>query len=147
MTADAGSRGDGPLFGHLDSFEVDWSAHGGLLRWQVKRVVSYVDEHIDATFRIRQLAALARLGPSQFARAFRRTFGCPASEYVRRRRIAYAQKLMLTTNLSLAEIASLSGMSDQSHFCRVFRKSVGTTPTKWCRQAGRQKVRRVRREL
>jgi AraC-like DNA-binding protein len=118
----------------FDTLQINWSAPGGLLRWQIKRVASYVDEHLDSTFRIRRLAAVVRLGASQFARAFRKTFGCPPSVYVRRRRLAYAQELMLSTKLTLAEIASLSGLADQSHFCRVFRKVMGSTPTQWLRQ-------------
>jgi AraC family transcriptional regulator len=128
----------------IDSFHGSGSVRGGLLRWQVRRVALYVEQHLDATCRIRQLADLVHLSPSRFARAFRQTLDCPPAVYIRRRRVAYAQRLMLTANLTLAEIAVLSGMSDQAHLCRVFRKIVGTSPAAWCRQAGIRKTRRAR---
>jgi AraC-like DNA-binding protein len=50
-----------------------------------------------------------------------------------RRRIEFAQGVMLKTQLSLSEIALACGLSDQSHFTRAFRRIVGETPHAWRR--------------
>ena len=46
-----------------------------------------------------------------------------------RRRIAAAKKLLDTTDLPLAEIASRCGYCHASFFIRTFKKATGETPT------------------
>jgi AraC family transcriptional regulator len=44
------------------------------------------------------------------------------------RRVERAQQLLRNGDLSLAEIAARAGFSDQSVFCRHFKRLVGVTP-------------------
>jgi AraC family transcriptional regulator len=106
---------------------------GGLAPWQVRKVTSYVDAHLDASIRNDDLAALVRLNPSHFGRAFRNSFGEPPHEFVIRRRVERAQGLMLSTDASLTDIALDCGLADQSHLTRLFRRIVGESPRAWRR--------------
>ncbi len=108
-------------------------ARGGLAPWQIRKVTSYVDAHLERTIRNEDLAALARLNPSHFGRAFRSSFGEPPHEYVIRRRVERAQGLMLSTNAPLSAIALDCGLADQAHLSRLFRRVVGETPRAWRR--------------
>jgi len=108
-------------------------ARGGLAPWQIRKVVNYVETHLERSFRNEDLAALVRLNPSHFGRAFRNSFGEPPHEYVIRRRVERAQGLMLSTNASLSDIALDCGLADQSHLTRLFRRIVGETPRAWRR--------------
>jgi AraC family transcriptional regulator len=50
-------------------------------------------------------------------------------------RVRSAQRLMIDDlSTSLAEVAALTGFSDQSHFSRAFQEIVGLTPTAWLHQ-------------
>jgi AraC family transcriptional regulator len=106
---------------------------GGLSPWQIRKVTSHVDAHLDRTIRNEDLAALVRLNPSHFGRAFRNSFGEPPHEYVIRRRVERAQGLMLSTDASLSEIALDCGLADQSHLTRLFRRIAGESPRAWRR--------------
>jgi AraC-like DNA-binding protein len=106
---------------------------GGLSPWQVRKVTSYVEAHLGRTIRNEDLAALVRLNPSHFGRAFRNSFGEPPHEYVIRRRVERAQGLMLSTGASLSDIALDCGLADQSHLTRLFRRIVGESPRAWRR--------------
>jgi len=106
---------------------------GGLAAWQKRRLTAYIDAHLTGRIRIEELAQLLNLSESHFSRAFRCAFGTSAHEYLTRRRIEVAQSLMLTTGESLCAIALRCGLSDQSHFTRVFRRIVGETPYAWRR--------------
>ena len=106
---------------------------GGLPAWQKRRLTAYIDAHIAETIRVGRLSELLDLSASHFSRAFRTTFGTSAHDYVTRRRIEAAQGLMLTTSEALCTIALRCGLSDQSHFTRVFRRIVGETPYAWRR--------------
>lgn len=106
---------------------------GGLAPWQVRKVTNYVDAHLSRSIRNEDLAALVRLNPSHFGRAFRNSVGEPPHEYVIRRRVERAQGLMLSTDASLSDIALDCGLADQSHLTRLFRRIVGESPRAWRR--------------
>lgn len=106
---------------------------GGLSPWQIRKVTSHVDAHLDRPIRNDELATIVRLNPSHFGRAFRNSFGEPPHEYVIRRRVERAQGLMLSTGASLSDIALDCGLADQSHLTRLFRRIVGESPRAWRR--------------
>jgi len=108
-------------------------ARGGLAPWQIRKVTSHIEAHLDRPIRNEELAALVRLNASHFGRAFRSSFGEPPHEYVIRRRVERAQGLMLSTGASLSEIALDCGLADQSHLTRLFRRVAGESPRAWRR--------------
>jgi AraC family transcriptional regulator len=107
--------------------------HGSLPAWKKRRVTAYIDANLTERIRVADLAELLDLSEGHFCRAFRRAFGTSAHEYVTRRRIEVAQSMMLGSREPLCEIALRCGLSDQSHFTRVFRRTVGETPDVWRR--------------
>ena len=108
--------------------------HGGLAAWQIRRISTYIDANLNGRVRVAELAAMARLGPSHFRRAFKKCFGVSPHTYLTQRRIMRAQDLMMTTDASISEIALAAGFSDQAHLTTRFHRSVGTTPHVWRRE-------------
>jgi AraC family transcriptional regulator len=104
---------------------------GGFAAWQSQRLAAHVDANLACKIVIKELASSLDFSVGHFCRAFKCTFGMPASIWIRQRRIEFAQGLMLTTRASLSEIALNCGMSDQSHFTRSFRRIVGEAPSSW----------------
>src|SRR5258706_10263972 len=98
---------------------------GGLAPWQARRLRSYIEDKLDSTIRAGDLAGLVRLSTSYFFRAFRNTFGETPVAYIMKRRMRRAQELMLKSRVSLSQVALESGMCDQAHFSRTFRRIVG----------------------
>jgi AraC-like DNA-binding protein len=107
---------------------------GGLAPWQARRVEEYVASHLGHRIRTTDLAEIVQLSASHFTRAFKETFGETPIGYVARRRMLYAQDLMLKSGERLSQIALTCGHCDQSHFTRVFRRKVGMSPRAWRRQ-------------
>jgi AraC family transcriptional regulator len=102
---------------------------GPLPRGRLRAVVEYIEEHLDASPTLEQLAAVTRLSPYHFARQFKRATGLPPHQYVIARRVQRAQLLLQAgTDLSLVEVAASAGFSDQSQFSRHFKRLVGVTP-------------------
>jgi AraC family transcriptional regulator len=77
------------------------------------------------------LAARVEVHPVTLARGFRRAYGCPVGEYLRRLRLDWAAGRLIETDEPLAAIAASAGFADQSHFCRVFRRETGQAPAEW----------------
>jgi AraC family transcriptional regulator len=106
---------------------------GGLAPWQVRKVSAYIEAHLDSTVGTADLAGLVKLSVFHFCRAFRTSFGESPHTYVMRRRVEYAQGLMLQTNSPLAQIAIECGLTDQAHLSKSFRRFVGESPGAWRR--------------
>jgi AraC-like DNA-binding protein len=109
---------------------------GGLALWQANRVSGYISANLHAHIRAHDLAAILQLSVGHFSRAFRQTFGQAPKSYVTSRRVLRAQELLIRSHEPLAQVALRCGLSDQSHFTRVFRRLVGVTPGAWRRQHG-----------
>ena len=77
------------------------------------------------------LAGIAGVHPVHLSREFHKHFHMTIGEYIRKRRIEHASELLSNSELSMAEIASTCGFSDQSHFCALFKKHSGMTPAKF----------------
>jgi AraC-like DNA-binding protein len=101
---------------------------GGLPPGTVRRVREYVETHLCESIDLAALAGIAGLSLYHFARAFKQSAGVTPHHYLVQRRVARAQEMLARTQLSLAEIAFATGFSDQSHFARHFRRTLGMTP-------------------
>jgi AraC-like DNA-binding protein len=108
-------------------------ARGGLAPWQKCKVQNYIEDRLEGSILIKDLAKLVSLSSSHFCRAFKESFGETPHAYIVRARIERARILMLTTSDSLSEIAYSCGLADQAHFCRWFRQTIGMTPGAWRR--------------
>lgn len=95
-----------------------------------RRLVDYVDAHLDQSIPLSQLAAVAGLGERHLLRAFRTTMGCSPHQYLLARRVERA-KARIAQGWPLASIAQDCGFADQSQLTRTFRQHAGTTPGRW----------------
>jgi AraC family transcriptional regulator len=105
----------------------------GLARWQLRRVLDYLDAHLPDAVPLAALAGLARLSQAHFARAFKASTGFAPYQWQLRARVDRARALLLHTDKSLDEIAVASGFADAVHFGRTFRKVTGISPAAWRR--------------
>ena len=82
---------------------------------------------------LREIAADAGVHPTYLAASFRQHFGVTLGEFVRLRRIEQARQMLSNSDKPLSDVALLLGFSDQSHFCRTFKKQTGLSPLKYRR--------------
>jgi AraC-like DNA-binding protein len=130
------------LLRHISSFQAPArSARNELPRAKLRAVLEYVEEHLDASPTLEQLAAVARLSPTYFASQFKRTTGLPPYRYIVGRRIARARQVLQSCrDLSLAQVALQAGFSDQSQFSRHFKRFIGVTPGEFRRRSVEQQI-------
>jgi AraC family transcriptional regulator len=81
--------------------------------------------------RLSDLAAAVGVHPIHLARTFRARHGVSVGEYGRRVRIEWAAAEIARGESSLARVATEAGFADQSHFTRLFKRHVGTTPARF----------------
>jgi AraC-like DNA-binding protein len=102
---------------------------------RLMNVFDYISDHLDESVSVKELSRVANLSSAQLSQSFREATGLSLQRWQMDARIRSAQRLMLDDPAeSLAEIASLVGFSDSSHFSRAFLDIEGTTPSAWLRQ-------------
>jgi AraC family transcriptional regulator len=101
---------------------------GALPQARLRAVVEYIEDHLDASPSLQQLAAVARLSPYHFARQFKTAIGLPPHQFVIMRRVERAKQLLQGGDFSLAEVAAHAGFSGQSVFSHHFKRLIGVTP-------------------
>lgn len=99
----------------------------------LRRVIEYIEVHLDRDLGIAELATLTDYSPRHFARLFRATTGFSPRQYVIRRRVERARLLLATTDQSVAQVALDVGFAHQSHLASHFRRLVGVSPTRYRR--------------
>jgi AraC family transcriptional regulator len=94
----------------------------------LRRVHDLLHDCAGAAPPVRDLAMSAGVHPVYLARAFRRAYGMPVTEYARRLRVRAAADRVASTGLPLARIACEAGFADQAHLTRELRRETGLTP-------------------
>jgi transcriptional regulator GlxA family with amidase domain len=77
---------------------------------------------------VHRLASVSGVSEAHFARSFKQAFGLPPHRYLLTRRIERATALLRDTELSITEIAFLTGWGSLGTFGRTFRDITGENP-------------------
>jgi AraC family transcriptional regulator len=101
---------------------------GTLTAVQLRRVDELIAEGLAGGPTLAALAEAAGFSKAHFVRLFRRTTGTSPHRYVLQRRLEEARRLILSTTLALAEVASDTGFASQSHLNNAFARRYGCTP-------------------
>lgn len=97
-----------------------------------KQLKEIIQDQIDTNLNLslKEVAAGLDMNPAYVSREFSKYFSDMSfGEYIRKQRIEKAIELLGSTKNSLAEIAYLTGFSDQSHFNRIFKLHTGQNPS------------------
>ena len=96
-----------------------------------KELKGIIQDQIDTNFTLslKEISQSLHVHPSYLSREFSRYFDSLSfGDYIRKLRIEKAVKLLQDSKHTMAEIAYLTGFSDQSHFSRIFKKINGKSP-------------------
>ena len=91
----------------------------------------YIDENLGNDLSLSALSQKYFYNSSYFSRAFKERFGVSLTEYIGRRRVESAIKLLRETDLTVEEIAFRVGFPSKSAFYRVFGKITGRCPSEY----------------
>jgi AraC family transcriptional regulator len=113
--------------------------NGGLDNARLRRVLDFIEAHLEEHLTIGRLAEVAALSPFHFLRAFRRSSGLTPHRYVRGRRLERARHL-LASSASARTVARRVGYDSLSHFRAAYRAHFGATYDQDPRLRRRQQV-------
>ena len=101
----------------------------GLADWQVRKVTSYMRDHLDEAIGLDMLASLVGLSRFHFCTAFRMATGRTPHDWLVSLRIERARQLLAHPEIKITEVALAVGYETPSSFAASFRKLTGMTPT------------------
>ena len=96
---------------------------------RISEVLTYIHKHLAEPLTNRDLAALCHLHPNHFIRFFSQKTGQSPANYVMQCRMELARQLLIQSDLPISRIAEQVGLSDQSHFARLFRNFYAMSPS------------------
>ena len=108
--------------------------HGGLPKARLRRVLEYMQAHLDHELSLAALAAVAQMSPYYFSRLFKQSTGLSPYQYVLQQRVEWAKRLLAEARLPIAAVAQRVGFASQAHLTLVFRQRVGATPRQYRHQ-------------
>ncbi|MES2705740.1 MAG: AraC family transcriptional regulator [Verrucomicrobiota bacterium] len=119
--------------------------HLGVLRWQFEKrrqlacrfgkLLNHLHQPEAERLSLTAAASLCGMSVTQFSRLFKQVSGMTYVGYLTHLRLTEAARLLREGQLSIAEIADMTGFADQSHFDRYFKRAFARTPKEFQRRA------------
>jgi AraC-like DNA-binding protein len=100
------------------------------------RMAEYIVANYSTPLAVHTIAAAVGLHPNYAMTCFRQAFGMTILEYVLQYRVTQAQRLLVTTDASVLDIALHSGFGSLSSFYTAFQRYTGRTPRSFRQVAG-----------
>ncbi|WP_106477642.1 helix-turn-helix domain-containing protein [Phytohalomonas tamaricis] len=114
---------------YSDRLNVLPEVKGRLTPRHAARLHDFIEDHLDQTLTLEQLAAQVALSPYHFARLFRATFGHSPHAYITEQRLLKAHRLLKDTNDKIGVIALECGFGQHSQLSRLFKRHFGYAPS------------------
>ena len=95
---------------------------------QVERIAIYIAQNYFNPIKVSDIGQSVGLHPDYANSIFKKAFGCTLSEFIIEERISHAQRKLVTTDMSITEIAFECGFNSISHFNAAFLKINRCTP-------------------
>ena len=100
-------------------------------RLDIFKLTEFLQQNFQRDLTEKDLCRLTAMSRATLQRHFRAALGMPPMVYLRNLRLEHAAELLLNTELSLKEIADLSGFRQMPPFFRAFKKCYRVTPLEY----------------
>ena len=94
----------------------------------IEKAIAYIQNNLTSDLCLEKLASEVSFAPSYFHKLFKAFTGKPLHKYIEDLRIRQATHLLITTEMTLTQIAYECGFSSQSYFSYAFKRHTGMTP-------------------
>jgi len=100
----------------------------------LRRAEEYMKQHYAEALTLDRVARVAGFAPAYFSVLFKKRIGVTFAHRLSELRLERAKQLLSRSDLNLARIAELSGLSNAHYLCRVFKRATGDTPARFRRK-------------
>ena len=122
----------------MDAFGSSSAAHHASGYEYVQKAARFIEYNYSRSIDVEDIAASVGISRSHLYRLFMENISVPPNEYLMRCRMNKAAALLEEGRLSVGEVASSTGFSDQLYFSRVFKKYMGIPPSQYALRSARE---------
>lgn len=92
-------------------------------------ILEYIEENFRRDLTLEAISETAHMSKYHFCRMFKQMTGHTVSHYINSLRIQEADDLLMTSDMSISEIAFQVGFHDTSYFSRIYKKFKEASPS------------------
>ena len=92
---------------------------------------NYIVLHLNQNIKVNDIADYLHINRSYFSKLFKKHTNMSPHQYITRLRLDRAEKLLITTDYSINEIASMLNFADIYSFSKLFSKHYGISPWRY----------------
>lgn len=96
--------------------------------YRIRQMVDFIQAHYAEPLSLEQIAESASISTRECIRCFQNTIGIAPKQYLLRLRIQKACRLLVSSEMRIAEICEICGFQDQSYFAKLFHRETGYSP-------------------
>lgn len=97
----------------------------------INSVIVYIEDHLCGNLDLETVADAVHYSKYHLHRVFSETVGMTLHDYVNRRQLTEAAKLLVFSNKQIIEIASICGYESQQSFTTAFKAMYKATPAQY----------------
>lgn len=119
------------LYRYYQSSFVKGNDYTGNYKNAIKNVISYITENYKENITLQTAAQIAYMSPSYFSHIFSKNINMPFNTYLSQYRVSCAAKLLMSSSLSIIEIAEECGFTSLSNFYKTFKSFYNVSPKEY----------------
>ena len=96
-----------------------------------ENAVNYIEDNLKSEISTRELCDKLGISKNSLYKIFRNNANCTIGEFITKKRIDKAKKLLTNMNFSVQDVAEEVGISNYTYFSKLFKTNVGISPLKF----------------
>ncbi len=114
-------------FNHIYCHSVNFKFHK--MPIECNKLRQYIEDNYNCNINLDVLAEIAHMNKYYVSHMFTKFFYISPISYLIKFRISKSKELLLSENLSISDVSSMSGFASHSYFSQAFKKICGISPT------------------
>ena len=95
----------------------------------IQKVINHINLNLSSTLSLKSLSSMCFITPSYLSNLFKQETGTTLTDYINTQRIHRAARLLCASSRGVADVAEEVGILDVNYFTKIFKKTMGATPT------------------
>jgi YesN/AraC family two-component response regulator len=89
---------------------------------RLKPVFTYIEQNLHTRIGVEEASKAVNISYYYFVKYFKKVLGISFMDYVNFKKIKKAEKILLTKDISIAQVGEAVGMPNMAHFYKIFKK-------------------------
>lgn len=97
----------------------------------IRPVLNFINDNYSSNITLDSMAKVANVTPEHLCKVFKASMNMRPFEYLAKKRIQEAKRLILTNLYTISQVGKLVGYDNNSYFCSVFKKYEKISPSEF----------------